>query len=132
MLSVLKFQRTRLIKKLLLLVFLYSLLIPIEARAVSKDQWIRSLAICESGGRDITILDSNHKYSIGILQFQSATFLSFSKKYGMKVTIKDIHSSTTQATLAKHMLDDGLWKHWYTCSKKITKKLGSYKEATDI
>lgn len=63
--------------------------------------------------------------------YQDATFLGFSKKYGMDVTLEAIHDFRTQFTLTKKMFDDDLGYHWKNCNNSVTKKWGSYKEATD-
>lgn len=89
-----------------------------------KDLWINDLAICESGYRDITILDSNHKYSYGILQFQMATWVSYGKPFG--ATVENIHDKDLQHEVARSMLDQGLNYNWKTCSAKVTKKYGAY------
>ncbi len=48
----------------------------------SQDLWITSLSQCESQQRsDITVLDTNNKFSYGLLQFQLATFMKFGKIY---------------------------------------------------
>ena|SRR3990167_1774627 len=98
------------------------LLDPIE---IKKEQWIDALANCESGGNEkIKILDTNLKYSYGLFQFQLATWIEYGKDFG--ATRQNISSSTLQRKVARSMLDDGGWRHWYHCSNLIEKKLGLY------
>lgn len=109
-----------------LLLFISTPLI-VFAQNVSKDDWINSLSQCESQGRpNITILDSNDKYSFGEYQFQFSTFSVYAKMY--KILPEDmsdgdilllIHNSYIQRALARDMLDDGLSYNWKICTKKI-------------
>ena len=107
---------------------LYSFLVPLTVRAVTltpQQQWVEALAQCESGGRDtIKILDSNNKYSYGRLMFQKATWLSYSDEFG--TSMENIYNGNLQTTVALYILNDGGWRHWYNCAKKITKKIGPY------
>jgi len=103
------------------------LIVPTVVGASEKDDWIEKLAKCESRGRShITILDSNNKYSYGLLQFQLDTFISFGKKYEIlpdeftrKESLLLIHNPNVQKAIAKEMLDDGLSGHWRNCVRKI-------------
>lgn len=111
-------------KKLLILLVVF---LPLCTYASPQDIWIDSLIQCESQGREnITILDSNNKYSYGIMQFQLYTFLGFGKKYGilpMEFTEAEgrllIHNTYVQKAIAKEMLNDGLSYHWKNCARKI-------------
>ena len=95
-----------------------------ENRADSSP--ISKLAECESGNRwDIRILDTNGKYSYSGLQFQSRTFWSYGKKYGVFAedtteaqALKFIYSPASQIQIAEKMLADGLWFHWRNCFAK--------------
>lgn len=89
-----------------------------------KDVWINNLAICETRNRDVTVLDSNHKYSYGPLQFQMATWLSSGKPFG--ATADNIHDSMLQHKVARAMLDNGMQSRWLTCARIVTKKYGAY------
>lgn len=82
------------------------------------------MEICESRQRDVTILDSNNQYSIGWLQFQTASFTYFGEKFGVEHS--NIHSREQQETLARIMLNAGLERNWYTCSKITTNTYGKY------
>lgn len=90
----------------------------------AKDVWINDLAICESGFRDVTVLDSNKKYSYGVLQFQMNTWLPYGKAFG--ATAKNIHDPVLQHQVARSMLDIGLGYKWKNCVAKVTKKYGAY------
>lgn len=97
----------------------------------AQEKWIEGLHQCESGGKDdITVLDSNNKYSYGGLQFQLATFMGMGKLYGilpLELTDKEglllIHNFYIQKGIAKAMLDDGGDYHWKNCRDKY---LGKY------
>ncbi len=80
--------------------------------------------MCESRQRDVTILDSNNRYSIGWLQFQTASFNWFGKKF--KLPHSDIHSREQQETLARAMLNAGLSYNWKICNRITTNKYGAY------
>lgn len=92
---------------------------------VAQVAWLHALEQCESKGNPTArVLDVNGYYSYGILQFQMATFIGFSKEYG--TDSGDIYDPTSQETLALKMLDDGLWKHWYNCSQKVIADRGYF------
>ncbi len=89
-----------------------------ESPTVSPlDVWMTKLELCESGGQDVRVLDTNNKYSYGYFQFQMDTFNRFGLLYHLDHS--DIHSRPQQYAIAKAMVSDGLWKHWYNCGKKI-------------
>lgn len=80
---------------------------------------LERLVWAESSGREkIRVLDVNNKYSYGCLQFQLATFESYSTRYGLE---GDIYDCEFQKLLALKMLQEnyGNWKHWYLSHKKI-------------
>lgn len=56
--------------------------------------------------------------------FQMATWLSYSDEFG--TTRENIKDDELQQIVAIHMLNNGGWRHWYTCAKKVTKKMGAY------
>jgi hypothetical protein len=89
-----------------------------------QNVWIDHIAWCETQMRDVTILDSNRRYSYGWLQFQMGTWLSFGKSFG--ASRKNIHDFILQQQVARDMLDKGMENQWYHCSKKIIKTYGSY------
>ncbi len=82
---------------------------------------------CESQQRpDITVLDTNNKFSYGLLQFQLATFMKFGKIYEVlpneftnKESLLLIHNPSVQKAIARAMLDDGLQDNWRNCVKAI-------------
>ena len=85
--------------------------------------WLNKLEQCESNvDKDMKIIDSNNRYSYGILQFQMETFLREGKKYGLvdsKITMvkaeKLIFNVELQEKLADKMLTDGGESNWYNC-----------------
>lgn len=89
--------------------------------------WMFQLSKCESGDRpDITVLDSNNRYSYGLFQFQFSTFMNFGKQYGiLPQSLSDseglllIHNPFIQRGIAEAMLDDRLSYHWLNCRNKI-------------
>ena len=89
---------------------------------------IEELNQCENSGKwdRAKILDINNKYSYGGLQFQMETFLRYGKKYGILPKWMDeeigeqiIYEREIQMAIAEKMLNDGLWRHWFNCFKKI-------------
>ncbi len=94
------------------------------------DMWLEKLAMAESGNRaDIKVLDVNGRYSYGCLQFQMATFKSYSARYKLvdpeTVTSWDalIYNCQLQKQIAKRMIQEkpGNWRHWgYTVLHKGT------------
>lgn len=75
------------------------------------------LSFCESGQKEqIKVLDTNGKYSYGLLMFQRGTFDFFGEKYGLQHD--DIYSRKQQLEIAKRMIEDGLIYHWRNCAKK--------------
>lgn len=102
-------------------------LTPYEVRALTpQQQWENALIQCESGGKaDIKVLDSNDKYSYGILQFQMATWLTYSTQF--KTTPGNIYDPDLQKTVSLFMLNSGGWQNWYNCSTKfVIPSLGTY------
>ncbi len=88
-----------------------------------QEIWLGKLADCESGGReDIKILDSNSLHSYGVFQYQMATWLEQSKKYGLDYREKDIYNYQKQKLLTHLILSDGGESHWLNCHKKIGTK----------
>ena len=75
------------------------------------------LEYCESQDRDITILDTNGKYSYAWFMFQRATFDNYGKLYDLPHD--DIHSYSQQYAIAEKMLENGGWRNWLHCAEKI-------------
>ena len=76
--------------------------------------WIDKLMMLESEGReDIVIVDTNGKHSRGCLQFQDATFESYSKRYNFE---GEIMNCGDQKKLAKLMIQENPKnaRNWYT------------------
>ena len=93
---------------------------PVKAVKNSDIQHKINLLIkCESGGRNVTVMDTNGKYSAGILQFQLATFQGYRKKYGLDPDKKLWKDSEIQRDLAYRMLEESPKnvRHWTNCAK---------------
>lgn len=54
-----------------------------EPLVLKYQKTIERLIDCESGGQNLTILDSNHRYSHGLLQFQTDTWNQMSRESGI-------------------------------------------------
>lgn len=82
------------------------------------DLYIEELAFAESSGKeDVQIIDTNGKWSRGVLQFQDDTFIRYSNKYGVLGHILD---PVLQKKLARLiLLEKNGWKNWYTSVGKI-------------
>jgi|GEM_PF-2889747 len=95
---------------------------------MSLDAWLEKLAEKESGNRArIKVLDVNGRYSYGCLQFQMATFKSYSARYGLvdPSTVADweelLYDCSLQKRIAKRMIQEksSNWRHWgYTVLQK--------------
>ena len=103
----------------------------VSAYYVTKDPYIREivahLATCESGNRsDIRILDTNNKYSYGLLQFQAETFTGYG--YGYKLLpqaekgeyMNLIYDGEFQKSVAYKMLEEDInnVRHWTVCAQR--------------
>jgi len=76
------------------------------------------LEYCES--QDINQppkIDTDGEYSTGYFQFHTTTFNNYGAYY--KLPHDDITSYDEQYAITKAMLEHGLWRQWYNCSKKI-------------
>lgn len=72
------------------------------------------LATCESGVRDICIMDTNNKLSCGIFMFQKSTFLHYCPDLKWHNSIKD------DIVCAERVIRQiGIENDWKTCSKRI-------------
>lgn len=94
----------------------------------AKVAWIEEVSKCEdsTGNPEIRVLDTNGRYSYGVMQFQMQTWLSMGKKYGIETTPENITDALLQKELAMLILNDGGWNNWYICGNRTTKKLGKY------
>lgn len=74
---------------------------------------IFALAKCESGGNiNAKVLDTNGKYSYGLLQFQKATF--------QKLCQGELTNPIDQIDCAVEILKEPQgWRHWYNCLKRF-------------
>ena len=102
----------------------------IQEPSVSQTEYLDKLEVAESNGSTtIRILDTNHKFSTGCLQFQDETFLTQGKKYGLVATSTKeaeplIYNCELQKQLAHKMLLDGGESHWLNSVRKL--QLGKY------
>lgn len=86
---------------------------------------VEKLIECESGGKNVVILDTNGLHSYGILQFQKATFISYMKRYALAPRAEQkelenfLQDSEIQRELAYRMLEEDPKnvRHWYNCAK---------------
>lgn len=103
--------------------------VAVTSAAVSPlDAWLEKLAEKESNHRErIKVLDVNGRYSYGCLQFQMATFKSYSTRYGLvdAATVTDweelLYDCSLQKKIAKRMIQEknSNWRHWgYTVLQK--------------
>ena len=92
--------------------------------------WLDKLAARESDGKaNLKVLDHNHQYSYGCLQFQMPTFKSYVHKYNLLPEAEDkelenmIYDCDFQKNLARLMIQDdyGNWRNWYISA---TQKIG--------
>lgn len=85
---------------------------------------IEKLIQCESGNKNVTIVDTNGLTSHGILQFQKATFTTYMIRYGIAPHAERqelenfLNDSETQRELAYRMLEEDPKnaRHWYNCA----------------
>ena len=87
----------------------------------------QKLAVCENNRFDpaLRILDTNSKYSTGILMYQRGTFISFGRDSGIlprNLTNREIDllikNPWIQSAITEWALDNGLASHWFFCSKR--------------
>lgn len=90
-----------------------------------KEIWMDALAQCEShGSTTVRVWDVNDRWSVGKYQYQYATWLTYSKKFG--TTKENITDGDLQDLVTRHILDNGGWKNWYNCGKKLNASIGAY------
>lgn len=94
---------------------------PIEEH---KTAWVEALHQCENPDNIPWIWDTNGLRSYGAFMFQKSTWISYGKNFG--ATMENIDDDKLQAKVVRSMLDKGLWRHWYNCSKEISKTIGDY------
>ena len=90
-----------------------------EAENWRLDELAWKYAACESGHvPDIKKLDSNNKFSYGMLQFQEDTFNEWGKVCGLPHS--DLESYEQARDIFKCMYKRGVVKdHWKICFKKL-------------
>ena len=93
---------------------------PIPIQTKEQVEWMDKLIECESGGNAHALNpEDGGSRSVGILQFKDATFLGFSKQYGLGFSHEDIYNPESQKIVAHHMLEDGLEHQWMNCYRAI-------------
>jgi hypothetical protein len=102
-----------------------------QAVASPFSEWLGRLEWAESrdsGDSHLKILDHNHKYSYGCLQFQAATFLEYGKRYGLipdgltLTTVEPlIYGCSLQKQIAADMIENNYnnWRQWYNSATKV-------------
>lgn len=70
---------------------------------------VQRLIYCESGGQNVAILDSNNKYSYGVLQIQLDTWNQWSKQSGIT---GEPMNKTDAVRMAKWAIQNGYIKRW--------------------
>lgn len=94
-----------------------------------KHNVVTGIQHCESQGHDedegIIIFDTNNKASVGTLQFQKSTVVSYYKKfYGKDITPKNAVIIALDNQQAEQLAYDIVfkekdgWKNWYNCGRK--------------
>lgn len=82
----------------------------ISPNLVSKtDLIIKRLIECESGGQNVAKLDSNNKYSYGVLQIQLDTWNQWSKQSGIG---GEPMNKVDAVKMAKWVIQNGYIQHW--------------------
>jgi len=87
---------------------------------MALDQWVDRLAHDESGSRQsLIVVDTDGNLAYSCLQFHYGTFVSYSRKLGLK---GEIGSCADQKQLAKTMIRDDYsnWTNWYNSVKHKT------------
>lgn len=96
----------------------YAQMVPISDYSTKQIVWLNELEQCESmGSTTIRVLDTNNRYSYGILQFQMQTWLGYGKSFG--ATKENIYSKDLQEQVALSMLKNGGERNWWICSHRI-------------
>lgn len=93
-----------------------------------KDEVVDKIIGCESGGLTeddgVIVFDSNHKASIGLVQFQQSTVIQYEwVLYGELVTKKQAIAIALDKDLSRQLakdvifkVDGGIW-NWAVCAK---------------
>lgn len=85
---------------------------------IEQFDWLHELEQCEStGSTTVKVLDTNDKYSYGVLQFQMATWLKYGKDFG--TAANNIYDKDLQEQVALSILNAGGQDNWFVCSKRI-------------
>lgn len=96
--------------------------VPLVSR---QQEWVEALHLCENSQDVPRIVDSNGLYSYGYVEFQMGTWLHYGAALG--ATPQNIDDPQMQQIVAISMLNQGLWRNWYTCTTKhVVPTLGNY------
>jgi hypothetical protein len=88
---------------------------------------VAKLERCESGSRNICVIDTNGKKSCGVLQYQLSTYKSFIKRYKLLPEAEDheienmwLDPDMQRLVTYKALEEDTKnLSHWYNCSKRM-------------
>lgn len=92
---------------------------------------LKKLGMCESSNRPNIKphLDVDGQYVYGKYQYKIATFRRHAEKYGLiakgltnKQIIEQLYIEDNQDKLTTLILNDGGWRNWYNCWRKIDGK----------
>lgn len=102
------------------------LTVPIVVATTTPQQvWMKSLANCEStGSTTIRVWDTNNRWSVGKYQYQYATWLLYSEKFG--TTRENITDGDLQDEVTQYILETKGYGDWWNCGRKTEKLLGAY------
>ena len=90
---------------------------PLNQEELRIDYILSELAYCESRGNPKAHnQDDGGTPSYGLLQFKLRTFNHFGEKYDLEHT--DVTNPSQQVAIAREMLREGRWRHWFTCLSK--------------
>lgn len=90
----------------------------VEAHETTIEDILDALALCESSNNEKAWnKNDGGTPSIGLYQFKVATWEWATKRYGFVGL--DIMNGEHQRQVARHLLHEGRWKHWYACLKDI-------------
>lgn len=87
----------------------------VEIKTISEV--LEGLAMCESSNnpKAFNRFDGGSP-SYGLYQFKLSTFNHFGERYGLKHT--DVMNPKQQEAIARMMLSEGRYSHWYNCLVK--------------
>lgn len=90
-----------------------------------KQPWLDALHQCENPNNIEKVWDVNNQWSYGKYQWQMKSWLNYKKQGATK---ENIGSDEMQDKVTRYVLDNGGWRNWYRCGKKLNATLGLYAE----